>query len=171
MFFLGYQTTNNKISKLSCPNNDLVYVNQGSITPVKGKRAIYLDYVIMGQLIPAMYNSKNIEVYKFKPNEVKLITPLYYVDSGKFLGLEKRLAFIMVRVDQGKPFFSDGYDKVKSKNLYYISKKLLPNIFSGTCFKKHRNILVQQQMRQETSTFSFYLSFTTDRSNNINQFR
>ena len=47
-----------------------------------------------------MSNPKNIEEYECLPNEGKLIVPLYKIDSGDFLGLEKRLAFIMVRGDQ-----------------------------------------------------------------------
>ena len=61
----------------------------------------------------------------------------------------------MDRGDQDEAFFSHGFDKAKSKKLYSTSKKLLTNIFSGNCFKKHQNFLVQQRMRQEASTFFF----------------
>ena len=117
------------ITKPNFPEKNLAYVNPGSAAPVKSKLTIYLDSVILGQPIPEMNNSDNIEEYECKPNEVKLITPLYDVDSGKILGLEKRLAFFLVRGDQDEAFFSYGYDKSKSKKLYYTLKKLLPNIF------------------------------------------
>ena len=78
---------------------------------------------------------------------------LYNADSGEFLDLEKRLAFIIVRVDQDEAFFSYGYDKSKSTKLYFTSKKQLPNIFSSTCFKKHQDFLVEQRSTQEKSTF------------------
>ena len=48
-----------------------------------------------------MNTPENIVEYESKPNEVKLTTALYNVDSGKILGLEneKHLVFIMVRAD------------------------------------------------------------------------
>lgn len=107
---------------------------------MKGELAIYLDYVILGQLIQAMNTPENIEEYECKPNEVKLNTTLYNVDSGKFLGLDKRLAFIMVRVDQVEVFFSYGFDKVKSKKFYSISKTLLPNTFRGSEVPASKNV-------------------------------
>lgn len=76
----------------------------------------------MWQLIPAMNSPMYIEEYDCKPNEVKWITALYDVDCGKFLSLEKCLAFIMVRGDQDEAFFSYGFDKAKSKKLYSTSK-------------------------------------------------
>lgn len=62
----------------------------------------------------------------------------------------------MVRGDQDEARFSDGSDRPRSKKLYPTSKKLFPNIFSGTCFKSHQNIMVEQWMRQETfPSFTF----------------
>ena len=109
--FFGDQITNFTITKPNFPENTMAYVNQGSVTLVKSKLAIYLDYVILGQLIPTMNKPENVEEYECKPNETKLINPLYDVDSGKYISLEKCLAFFMVRSDQGE-------DKAKSKKLY-----------------------------------------------------
>ena len=92
-----------------------------SMAPVKGDLAVYLDYVILGQLIPAMNSLENIDEYERLPNEVKMVIPLYNADSGEFLGIEKGLAFIMVRGDRVEAFFSYGYDKSKSKKLYSTS--------------------------------------------------
>ena len=40
------------ISKSNFPKNALVYVNQGTISTVKsGENAIYLDYIVLGQII------------------------------------------------------------------------------------------------------------------------
>ena len=97
--FFEDQTADFIITKANFLENTLVYPNHGSVTPVKGKLAIYLDYVILEQLIPAMNTPENIVEYESKPNEVKLTTALYNVDSGKILGLEKHLVFIMVRAD------------------------------------------------------------------------
>ena len=110
----------------------------------------------MGQLIPARNNPENIEEYACLPNKTKLVVPLYDVNSSKFLGLEKRLVFVMVRGDQDETFFSYGYDKAKSNTLYSASEKVIPNIFSGTCFEKHQNFLLEQRTRQEASTLCFY---------------
>ena len=120
-----------------------VYVNQRNVTPVKGDLAIFLDYVILGQLIPARNKPKDTEECECLPNEVNIVVPLYDVESSKFLGLENRLAFIMVRGDQDETFFSYGYDKAKSNTLNSASKKVLPNIFSGICFKKHQDFLLE----------------------------
>ena len=98
--FFRDQTTNFTINKANVPENSLVYVNQSNVTPVKGQLAVYLDYVILGQLIPAMNNPKNIDEYDCLHNEVKLVVPLYNVDSGHFLGLKKCLSFTIVRGDQ-----------------------------------------------------------------------
>ena len=125
----------------------------------------------VGQLTLAVNCLDNIEEYDCKPNEVKLNTPLSNIDSGGFLGLKKILAFIMVSGGQDEAFFSDGFAKAKSKKLYSTSKKLMPNIFSGTCFKKHQNFLVEQRLKQESSTLFFYLFSTTDFSRDINQFK
>ena len=123
------------------------------------------------QLIPARNNPENIEEYACLPNETKLVVPLYDVNSSKFLGLEKRLVFVMVRGDQDETFFSYGYDKAKSNTLYSASEKVIPNIFSGTCFEKHQIFLLEQRTRQEASTLCFYLPSTTDRCHSINQYR
>ena len=77
----------------------------------------------------------------------------------------------MVSGGQDEAFSSDGFAKAKSKKLYSISKKLIPNIFSGTCLKKHQNFLVEQRVKQESSTLFFYLLSTTDFSHDINQFK
>ena len=115
-----------------------------------------------------MNNPENIEEYECLPNEFKMKVPLYNNDKGDFLGLKKRLAFIMVRGDQDKAFFSYGYDKAKSKKHYSLSKKVLLNMFSGACFKKHQDFLVKQRTRQEASTLFFYLPSTTDCCHDIN---
>ena len=109
--FLGDQTTGFTINKANFPENKLVYANQGNITLVKDDLAIYLDYVVLGQLIPAKSSPQNLEDYECLPSEVKLVVPLYDLDSGKFFGFDKCLAFIMVRGDYNETFFSYGYDK------------------------------------------------------------
>ena len=166
--FLGDQVVDFTIIKVNFPKNTLEYTSQGNITPVKGDLAVYLDYVILGQLIPAMNSPENMDDIECLLDEVKMIISIYNADSGELLGLEKRLAFIMVRGDQNEAFFSYGYDKSKSAKLYSTSKNLLPNIFSGNCFKKRQDFLVEQRSRQDKSTHFFYLPSISDRSHVIN---
>ena len=47
--FFGNQRTDLTTVKANFPENTLVYVNNGSITPVKGGHAMYLDFVILAQ--------------------------------------------------------------------------------------------------------------------------
>ena len=46
------QRTDLTIVKANFPENTLMYVNQGSISPVKNGYAIYLDLVILAQILP-----------------------------------------------------------------------------------------------------------------------
>ena len=117
-----------------------------------------------------MNNPENIEEYQCLPSDVKMIVPLYNNNSGDFLGLEKGLAFIVVTGDQDKAFFLYDYDNAKSKNFILFLKNVLPNISSGTCFKKHQDFLVEQWAKQEASILFFYLPSTTDRCNAIIKF-
>ena len=100
-----------------------VYVNQRNVTPVKGDLAIFLDYVILGQLIPARNKPKDTEECECLPNKVKIVVPLYDVESSKFLGLENRLAFIMVRGDQDETFFHMATIKLNQTRLILPLKK------------------------------------------------
>ena len=45
--FFKEQRTDLTISKPNFPKNTLCYVNQGSISPIKGEQAIYLEFVII----------------------------------------------------------------------------------------------------------------------------
>ena len=46
------QRTDLTIVQANFPENTLMYVNQGSISPVKNGYAIYLDLVILAQILP-----------------------------------------------------------------------------------------------------------------------
>ena len=113
--FFGDQKGDFTIKKANFPENTLVYCNQGTISNLKaGDHAIYLDYVTLGQLILAN-NFPDLENYKLKENEVMLYVPLYNTENGYFRGVKKWLAYIMVREDSDKMFFSYGYDEERSK--------------------------------------------------------
>ena len=50
--FFKDQRTDLTIGKPNFPENTLVYINNGSITPVKGGHGIYLEFVILAQILP-----------------------------------------------------------------------------------------------------------------------
>ena len=109
--FFGDQKGDFTIKKANFSENTLVYCNQGTISTLKaGDYAIYLDYVISGQLI-LENNCPDLENYKLKENEVMLYVPLYNTENGYFRGVKKWLAYIMVQGDSDETFFSYGYDE------------------------------------------------------------
>ena len=54
-----------------------------------GDYAIYLDYVILGQIIPANNSPPDLDNYVLKENEVILNIPLYNTKIGHFRGVKK----------------------------------------------------------------------------------
>ena len=67
-WFLGDQTADFTINKANFLENTLVYSNQGNVTPAKGNLAVYLDYIVFGQLIPARNNPNNMNVCQMRQN-------------------------------------------------------------------------------------------------------
>ena len=113
--FFGDQKGNFTIKKANFPEKTLVYCNQGTVSTFKvGDYAIYLDYVILGQLILAN-NCPDLDNYKLKENEVMIYAPLYNTENGYFRGVKKWLAYKMVRGDLDETFFSYGHDEERSK--------------------------------------------------------
>ena len=126
--------------------------------------------IALAQLLLLVNSPPDIEQYECKENEVKLLCPLYDTTNAHFLGLEKRLAVIIVRSDEDEVFLSYGYDKEKSKFLFSSHKVWLPNIFQSTCFRKHIDFLKGND-KGESSALFCYLSSTTDRKESLNQFK
>ena len=162
------------IPKANFPENTLCYVNQGTISQVKDGEAIYLEYVILGQIMPLANPDPSIDLdnYEFKDNECLLYVPLYNTETGLFKGLGKRLGYISLRGNKKETFYSYGYDKERSKLLYCTMKQPLPNIFQCTSFKKHKDFLIQEKLNEsiESSLFLF-LPSTLDRKEEILQFK
>ena len=162
------------IPKANFPENTLCYINQGTVSQVKDGEAIYLEYVILGQIMPLANPDPSIDLdnYKFKDNECLLYVPLYKTETGLFKGLGKRLGYISLRGDKNETFYSYGYDKERSKLLYCTMKQPLPNIFQCTSFKIHNNFLIQEKLNEsnESSLFLF-LPSTLDRKEEILQFK
>ena len=72
------------IAKPNFPKNTLVYINNGSITPVKGSHAMYLEFVKLAQILPMINPPPGIDSNKhnYKDHEVLIYTPLYYTENG-----------------------------------------------------------------------------------------
>ena len=68
--------------------NTLVYCNQGTISTLKTEdHAIYLAYVILGQIIPANNSPPDLDNYVLEENEVRLHVPLYNNEQWKWVGI------------------------------------------------------------------------------------
>ena len=62
------------ISKTNFPENYLVYNNQGSLSVVKvGEKAIYLDFVILGLIMPFANADSKFDIDNYVPQENEVI--------------------------------------------------------------------------------------------------
>ena len=158
------------LQKVNIPENCLIYINQGFLSTVKnGEIAMYLDNFIIGQLIIAANQPKDIESYVCEPNEVKLLSPVYELESGQFKGIRKQMAFIVLRGDSDETFLSYGFDKTRSKTLFSYSKQQIPNAFVSVAFKKHFEQIMSGD-RDESSALFYFLPSLSDRKEEINQY-
>ena len=89
--FFNDQRTDLTIVKANFPENTFVYVNNGTITSIKGGRAMYINFVILAQIMPVANppSDLNLATYKFQENEVLIFTPLYNAENGLYRGLTK----------------------------------------------------------------------------------
>ena len=81
------------IPKGNFPENILCYVNQESVSLVKGGgQAIYLEFVVIGQLMPVANPdpSINLETHVFQDNEALFYVPIYNKATGLYGGLTKK---------------------------------------------------------------------------------
>ena len=159
------------LEKVNIPENCLFYANQGFLSTVKsGEIAMYLHNFVIGQLIIAANQPKDIATYVCSKNEVKLLSCVYEIESGQFKGIREQVAFIVLRGDVDETFLSYGFDKVKSKLLYSFSKQQIPNAFVSVAFKKHfEQIMSDANDRDESSSLFYFLPSVSDRKEEINQ--
>ena len=158
------------LEKVNIPENCLFYVNQGFLSTVKsGEIAMYLNNFIIGQLIIAANQPKDIDTYVCSKNEVKLLSCVYEIESGQFKGIREQVAFIVLRGDSDETFLSYGFDKVKSKLLYSFSKQQIPNAFVSVAFKKHFEQITTAADQDESSSLFYFLPSVSDRKEEINQ--
>ena len=161
------------LEKVNMPENTLYSVNQAFLSTVKnGEIAMYVQNFIIGQLIFAANQPNDISEYVCLPNEVKLLSCVYDLESGEFKGVRLQLAYIVLRGDEHEIFFSYGYEKSKSKVLYSYSKQQIPDAFISTSFKKHFNEIINEKKDDENSSSLFYfLPSISDRKESINQWK
>ena len=147
--FFNEQRSDLTITKPNFPENTLVYANQGSISTVKGGHAIYLEFEIIGQLMPLANPDPKIDLKKheFKDHEALLFIPVYNTVTGMYSGLTKKLAHITVRGDVNERCYSYGYSKEKSTLPYCVNKHPLQNIFHCTAFKQHHGFLLDENQK------------------------
>ena len=137
--FFGDQRAELTILKANFPENCLVYVNQCQLPIFKGgKKAIYLDFIVLGQIMSAANAdpSINCNTYVCKDNEVIIYCPVYNKSTGLYGGLTKELGYITLRGNLNERFFSYGYQKEKSSLFFSSMKSELANVFTCTSIKK-----------------------------------
>ena len=159
------------LEKVNIPENCLIYINQGFMSTVKNSEiAMYLHNFVIGQLIIAANQPKDIDNYVCLQNEVKLLSCVYEIETGKFKGIRKQMAFIVLRGDADETFLSYGFDKLKSKTLFSFSKQQIPNAFVSVAFKKHFEQIMSSD-RDESSSVFYFLPSLSDRKEEINQYK
>ena len=85
------------ISKANFLENCLMYINQGSLSVVKGgEKAIYIDFVILGQIMPIANPDPKFDIdnYVCKDNEVIIYCPVYNKSTVVYGGLTKKVGYI-----------------------------------------------------------------------------
>ena len=169
--FFGDQRADLTIKKANFPENTLVYNNNGSVTLVKGGHAIYLEYVILAQILPVANPPSNIDLdnHKYLDNKLLIFTPLYNTEDVLYRSLKKRLGNIILRGDLNETFFSYDFNKEMSKVLYCTQKEPSSNIFECTAFKKHIQFLLNQNQEKDSSKMFMYFPSTLDRKEELNQ--
>ena len=137
------------------PENSLIYLNQAYISSKDGEPVIYCDYVVLGQLLIL----KNPEAKEpINSSYVKLYSPSYDREQGRFLGIKETLAYIMIRGYEDETFYTKSFDPKKSSILYCYSRQLMPNIFKGTAFNCHILLSVAESKPILSNVF-FFSSF------------
>ena len=99
-----------------------------------------------------------------------MIVPHYNLPNGDFLGLEMRLAYIVLRGDVEEVFLSCSFNIEKSKVLFCSAKDRIPNAFTSTAFKKHYYMIIDGRHTKQKSDLFYNFSSTTNRKRSINQY-
>ena len=168
--FFGDVKAELNLEKVNIPENCLLYVNQGFLSTVKsGEIAMYLHNFIIGQLIIAANQPKDVASYSCLKNEVKLLSCVYDLESGDFKGIREQIAFIVLRGDNNETFLSYGFNKTKSKVVYSFAKQQIPDAFVSVAFKKHFQEIINEKENEIKSSLFYFLPSVSDRKEVINQ--
>ena len=147
------------LHKKDFPENSLIYVNQAYISSKDGEAVIYCDYVVLGQLL-VLKNPPASEPEN--SSYLKLYSPSYEREQGRFLGIKEYLAYIMIRGYEDECFYTYGFDPKKSS--------ILPNVFKRTAFNCH-DLLSVTESKSTLSNIFFFLPSITDRKEEINRYK
>ena len=114
--FFRDQRADLTIFKPNFPENTLLYANQGIVSTMKdGDDAIYLDYVVLGELIPVNNPPENLDNYELKPNEVFIYLPHYKTKEQPFSRILMRFSILMVSTKKkAKDFNPSDLDPLKN---------------------------------------------------------
>ena len=63
----------------------------------KGRNIVYADYFILGQIILAAVLPYDVLVYECGSEKLKIIRPIYEVETGEFKGLQETFGLISIR--------------------------------------------------------------------------
>ena len=154
------------------PENCLIYINQSYLTFKDRKSIIYCDCVILAQIVPFKSQPES-DIDKFISKDkkfVKIYTPSYDLNSGKFLGINEVVGYIMLRNVENEVFFSYGYSEEHTSTLFCHQKQSIPNIFRATAFNSHR-LSTHLENKSTMSDICFYLPSITDRKEDINRYK
>ena len=129
------------LEKVNMPENCLYYINQAFLSTVKnGEIAMYVQNFIIGQLIFAANQPKDISQYECLPNEVKLLSCVYDLESGEFKGVRLQLAYIILRGDEHEIFLIMVMIRVNQKFCFLTRN----NKFQMLLFRLHsKNTLMR----------------------------
>ena len=142
--------------KKDFPENALIYINQDYLSSKDGELVVYCGYAIVGQLITLKSSSDDLDsAVRDDRNLVKIYAPDYDHKSGKFLGVKKSLAYIMVRNEEQETFFTYGFSVEHASILYCYSRQSMFNVFKGTAFNTHTSSKIMPKLKQECLTFFF----------------
>ena len=137
------------IVKPNFPENTLVYINNNSNTPVKGGHALYLEYVIIGQILLMANLPPGIDLDKddYKDNEVLIFNP----ENGLYRGLTKKFGYVTLRVDLNENFYAMVLTNRIQKFCFALSDNHYP-IFFSVQLSKNLSFLMSEN--QENLKFS-----------------
>ena len=87
---------------------------------------------MLGQIVKASNLLQGISSYTLREDELKMVKPRYYTETGKFLGLYEKTGYMVIRGSPKEVFLNYGFDKEKLKVLYSHYRRRILNAFCGT---------------------------------------